>query len=76
MANFNISVGVKPKFTKTQIQEVLDKRLGANPPKFIVTPILGDVEKLNCPVYRIKKDIGFDPNNLATIRTTVDKIKE
>lgn len=37
---------------------------------------LGDVEKLNCPVYRIKKAIGFDPNNLATIRTTVDKIKE
>ena len=37
---------------------------------------LGDVEKLNCPVYRIKKAVGFDPNNLATIRTTVNKIKE
>ena len=37
---------------------------------------LSDVEKLNCPVYRIKKAGGFDPNNLATIRTTVEKIKE
>lgn len=37
---------------------------------------LSDVEKLNCPVYRIKKASGFDPNNLATIRTTVEKIKE
>ena len=37
---------------------------------------LSDVERLNCPVYRIKKADGFDANNLATIRTTVDKIKE
>ena len=37
---------------------------------------LKDVEKLNCPVYRIKKASGFDQNNLATIRTTVNKIKE
>lgn len=37
---------------------------------------LGDIEKLNCPVYRIKKHSGFDQSNLATIRTTVDKIKE
>ena len=35
-----------------------------------------DIEKLNCPVYRIKKATGFDQSNLATIRTTVDKIKE
>jgi DNA sulfur modification protein DndD len=35
-----------------------------------------DIEKLNCPVYRIKKAEGFDPNNLATIRTTIEKIKE
>ena len=35
-----------------------------------------DIEKLNCPIYRIKKAKGFDPNNLATIRTTVEKIKE
>ena len=37
---------------------------------------LKDIEKLNCPVYRIKKANGFDQSNLATIRTTVDKIKE
>ena len=37
---------------------------------------LKDIEKLNCPVYRIKKASGFDQSNLATIRTTVDKIKE
>ena len=37
---------------------------------------LKDIEKLNCPVYRIKKANGFDQTNLATIRTTVDKIKE
>lgn len=37
---------------------------------------LKDIEKLNCPVYRIKKAAGFDPTNLATIRTTVEKIKE
>lgn len=37
---------------------------------------LSDVEKLDCPVYRIKKASGFDKNNLATIRTTVEKLKE
>ncbi len=37
---------------------------------------LKDIEKLNCPVYRIKKAVGYDQSNLATIRTTVDKIKE
>ena len=37
---------------------------------------LKDIEKLNCPVYRIKKAVGFDQSNLATIRTTVNKIKE
>jgi hypothetical protein len=35
-----------------------------------------DVEKLDCPVYRIKKAAGFDKTNLATIRTTVERIKE
>ena len=35
-----------------------------------------DVEKLDCPVYRIKKAEGFDQTNLATIRTTVERIKE
>ena len=37
---------------------------------------LNDIEKLDCPVYRIKKAEGFDRTNLATIRTTVEKIKE
>lgn len=35
-----------------------------------------DIEKLDCPVYRIKKAAGFDQTNLATIRTTVERIKE
>ena len=34
-----------------------------------------DVMKLNCPVYRIKKAKGYDQSNLATIRTTVEKVK-
>lgn len=37
---------------------------------------MNDVEKLKCPVYRIKKAEGFDQSNLATIRTTVNKLKE
>lgn len=37
---------------------------------------MDEVNKLNCPVYRIKKSEGFDQNNLATIRTTVKKIKD
>lgn len=36
---------------------------------------MDDVDKLNCHVYRIKKDEGFNQSNLATIRTTVEKIK-
>lgn len=35
-----------------------------------------DIEKLSCPVYRIKKADGFDPKNMATIRTTVKKLKD
>lgn len=35
-----------------------------------------DINKLSCPIYRIKKADGFNQNNLATIRTTVSKIKE
>ena len=35
-----------------------------------------DIEKLSCPVYRIKKADGFDKNNMATIRTTVTKLKD
>lgn len=35
-----------------------------------------DIEKLSCPVYRIKKAEGFDKNNMATIRTTVKKLKD
>lgn len=37
---------------------------------------MGDVEKLNCPVYRIKKAGGFNQSNLATICTTVEKLKD
>jgi DNA sulfur modification protein DndD len=36
---------------------------------------MGDVEKLNCPVYRIEKAAGFNQNDLATVRTIVEKIK-
>jgi DNA sulfur modification protein DndD len=35
-----------------------------------------DIEKLSCPVYRIKKAEGFDKNNMATIRSTVKKLKD
>ena len=35
-----------------------------------------DIENLSCPVYRIKKADGFDKNNMATIRTTVKKLKD
>ena len=35
-----------------------------------------DIERLSCPVYRIKKAEGFDKNNMATIRTTVNKLKD
>lgn len=35
-----------------------------------------DIEKLSCPIYRIKKADGFDKNNMATIRTTVKKLKD
>jgi DNA sulfur modification protein DndD len=35
-----------------------------------------DIEKLSCPVYRIKKAEGFDKSNMATIRTTITKLKD
>ena len=35
-----------------------------------------DIEKLSCPVYRIQKAKGFDQQNMATIRTTINKIKD
>ena len=35
-----------------------------------------DIERLSCPVYRIKKAEGFDKNNMATIRTIVKKLKD
>ena len=35
-----------------------------------------DIEKLSCPVYRIKKADGFDKSDMATIRTTVTKLKD
>ncbi len=34
-----------------------------------------EIEKLTCSVYRIKKAEGFDPKNMATVRTTIEKIK-
>lgn len=34
-----------------------------------------DIQGLECPVYRIKKANGFDANNMATIRTIVEKLK-
>ena len=34
-----------------------------------------DIQSLKCPVYRIKKASGYDPRNMATIRTTVERIK-
>lgn len=33
------------------------------------------IEKLTCCVYRIKKADGFDSKNMATVRTTIEKIK-
>lgn len=35
-----------------------------------------DIDRLSCPVYRIKKAEGFDKNNMATIRTIVTKLKD
>lgn len=35
-----------------------------------------DIDKLSCPVYRIKKANGFDKNNMATIRTIITKLKD
>ena len=34
-----------------------------------------EIEKLTCSVYRIKKAEGFDSKNMATVRTTIEKIK-
>lgn len=36
---------------------------------------MADIESLTCSVYRIKKAQGFDARNMATIRTTTEKIK-
>jgi len=36
---------------------------------------MSDIETLTCSVYRIKKAAGFDARNMATIRTTTEKIK-
>lgn len=35
-----------------------------------------DIDRLSCPVYRIKKADGYDQKNMATIRTTVTKLKD
>lgn len=34
-----------------------------------------EIEKLTCSVYRIKKAEGFNSRNMATIRSTIEKIK-
>lgn len=34
-----------------------------------------EIENLTCSVYRIKKANGFDSRNMATVRTTIEKIK-
>lgn len=34
-----------------------------------------DIEPLTCTVYRIKKADGFDVKNMASIRTTIEKVK-
>lgn len=34
-----------------------------------------EIENLTCSVYRIKKADGFDSRNMATVRTTIEKIK-
>ena len=34
-----------------------------------------DIDSLSCSVYRIKKATGFDLGNMATIRTTIEKLK-
>jgi len=36
---------------------------------------LSDIDRLTCSVYRIKKANGFDTRNMATIRTTIEKLK-
>jgi len=36
---------------------------------------LSDIDRLTCSVYRIKKASGFDARNMATIRTTIEKLK-
>lgn len=38
-------------------------------------PRMEDIDRLSCDVYRIKKAPGFDPRNMATIMTTIEKIK-
>lgn len=36
---------------------------------------MGKINRLTCSVYRIEKQRPFDPNNLATIRTTTNPVK-
>ncbi len=36
---------------------------------------LNDIDALTCSVYRLKKAPDFDERNMATIRTTIEKIK-
>lgn len=36
---------------------------------------LGDIDSLTCSVYRLQKAAGFDERDMATIRTTIEKIK-
>lgn len=37
--------------------------------------LLENINNLTCSVYRIKKDSNFDPLNMATIMTTIEKVK-
>lgn len=36
---------------------------------------LRDIDSLTCSVYRLQKAAGFDERDMATIRTTIEKIK-
>lgn len=34
-----------------------------------------EIDQLTCSVYRIRKNAGFNPNDLSTIRTIVNKVR-
>lgn len=36
---------------------------------------MDEIDKLECPVYRIRKAEGYNKNDLSTIRTIVEKVK-